>query len=324
MVDARRLRVLCEVARQGSFSAAAASLGYTQPAVSRQVALLEAEVGTILVRRLPQGVVLTDAGQLLVARGEKILAQLDDVEVELKAIAGLEGGRLRFAAFASACVSVVPLAIARFRERYPAVELTVNMADPNESVPRLRSGELDLILTHDPLDRSQGEAGTITMGDTARPTSIETIPLFDDPMYVALPVGHPLGDASPITLASFAAEPWMLATPRICPDSRLLLQACHAAGFEPRIAFESDDYSVILGFVAAGVGVALIPDMMLRGVRDDVVVRPLEPPPPPRQIMAAVPAGYRSPAMDAMLGVLREVSEEWVAGRLTFTDVIAA
>src|SRR5579859_3842968 len=323
MVDVRRLRVLCEVARQGSFSAAASALGYTQPAVSRQVALLEAEVGTMLVRRLPQGVALTDAGRVLVARGEKILAQLDDVEVELKAIAGLEGGRLRFAAFASACVSIVPLAIARFRQRYPAVELTVNMADPNESIPRLRGGELDLVLTHDPLDRERYELGTITVGEGGRPASLETIHLFDDPMYVALPTGHALADENPVTLESFAAEPWMLATPRTCPDSRLLLRACHAAGFEPRVAFESDDYSVILGFVAAGVGVALIPDMMARGVRDDVVIRRLEPPPPPRQIMAALPESYRSPAMDAMLGVLREVGEEWVAGRLVLDGALA-
>jgi DNA-binding transcriptional LysR family regulator len=321
MVDVRRLRVLCEVARQGSFSAAAATLGYTQPAVSRQIALLEAETGAILVRRLPQGVALTDVGRVLVARGEKILAQLDDIEVELKAMAGLEGGRLRFAAFASACVSIVPLAIARFRQRYPAVELSVNMADPHESVPRLRGGELDLVLTHDPLDH--GEAGTITVGDAGRPGSIETVHLFDDPMYVALPAGHQLADSDPVTLQSFAAEPWMLATPRSCPDSRLLLRACHTAGFEPRIAFESDDYSVILGFVAAGVGVALIPDMMARGVRDDVVVRPLEPPPPPRQIMAALPSGYRSPAMEAMLGVLGEVSQEWVAEQLVLSEAVS-
>jgi len=321
MVDVRRLRVLCEVARQGSFSAAAASLGYTQPAVSRQVALLEAEVGTTLVRRLPQGIALTDAGRVLVARGEVIMAQLDDVEVELKAMAGLEGGRVRFAAFASACVTIVPLAIARFRERYPAVELTVNMLDPMESVPKLRGGELDLILTHDPMELL--EIGAITVGERGRSTGLEIIHLFDDPMYVALPAGHALADVDSVTLESFAAEPWMLATPRSCPDSRLLLRACHAAGFEPRVAFESDDYSVILGFVAAGVGVALIPDMMARGVRDDVVIRRLEPPPPPRQIMAALPESYRSPAMDAMLGVLREVGEEWVAGRLVLDGALA-
>jgi DNA-binding transcriptional LysR family regulator len=83
--------------------------------------------------------------------------------------------------------------------------------------------------------------------------------------------------------------------------------------FEPHIAFQNDDYPAILGFVAARVGVALIPDMVARGVRDDVVVRALDPPTPPRPIMAVVPAGYRSPAAQAMLVILREISEEWVA-----------
>jgi DNA-binding transcriptional LysR family regulator len=105
----------------------------------------------------------------------------------------------------------------------------------------------------------------------------------------------------------------MLATTHSCPDSRLFLRACHAAGFEPRIAFQNDDYPAILGFVAAGVGVALIPDMVARGVREDVVVRRLDPPPPARPILAALPPGYRSPAAAAMLAVLREVSDAWVS-----------
>jgi DNA-binding transcriptional LysR family regulator len=107
----------------------------------------------------------------------------------------------------------------------------------------------------------------------------------------------------------------MLATTHTCPDSRLFLRACHAAGFEPRIAFQNDDYPAILGFVAAGVGVAMIPDMVARSVRDDVVVRDLMPPAPPRPILATVPHGYRSPAVSAMLAVLKEVSDDWVASR---------
>jgi DNA-binding transcriptional LysR family regulator len=299
MLDTRRLRVLCEVARHGSFSAAAAALGYTQPAVSRQIALLEAEAGALLVRRVPQGAVLTDAGQLLARRAEAILASLEDTENELRALAGLEGGRLRLCSFASAAASIVPLAVARFRARHPAVELTIAMGDPVDSIPRLRAGELDLALSHDPLL----EGG------------IETVHLFDDPMYVALPVEHPLAAEARLRLANFAQEPWMLATTNSCPDSRLFLRACHDAGFEPQIAFQNDDYPAILGFVAAGVGVALIPDMVCRGIRDDVVVRELEPAPPSRPIAAALPEGYRSPAAAAMLTVLREVSDEWVSSR---------
>jgi DNA-binding transcriptional LysR family regulator len=301
MIDVRRLRVLCEVARHGSFSGAAAALGYTQPAVSRQIATLEAEVGAMLVLRVPKGAVLTDAGRLLVERGEAILARLDDAEAELHALAGLEGGRLRLASFASAAVSVVPRAITRFRECHPAVELSIAMLDPAYSLPQLISGELDMALSHD------SEAGA----DSA----VEVVHLFDDPMYVAMPSGHPLADAPALDLASFSSEPWMLATTNTCPDSRLFLRACHAAGFEPQIAFQHDDYPAMLGFVAAGVGVALIPDMVTRAIRDDVVVRALDRPPPPRPIAAVLPAGYRSPAAAAMLGILREVSDAWVAER---------
>src|SRR5947209_11841828 len=179
MLDTRRLRVLIEVARQGSFSAAAETLGYTQPAVSRQIATLEAELGTQLVRRVPQGAVLTDAGRLLVERGEAIVASLVSAEEEPRQLAGLDGGRLRLASFASAAASIMPVAVARFREAYPAVELDITMADPAESVPELRAGRLDLALSHDPLDELDR-------------SGIELVHLFDDPMYVVMPSGHPL------------------------------------------------------------------------------------------------------------------------------------
>lgn len=318
MLDTRRLRVFREVARQGSFSAAADALGYTQPAVSRQIATLEAELGTVLVRRVPQGAVLTDAGTLLLERADAILARLDDVETELRALAGLEGGRLRLATFASAAASIVPPAVARFRARHPGVELNIVMADPVDSLPGLRAGELDLALSHDPLNDASANGvrtGPDAGGTTREALGIELTHLFDDPMYVAMPATHPLAGQPRLDLSHFAEDPWMLATTATCPDSRLFLRACHEAGFEPRIAFQNDDYPAILGFVAAGVGVALIPDMVTRGVREDVVVRILDPAPPPRPIMVAMPAGYRAPAAVAMLTVLREVAEEWVAER---------
>lgn len=310
MLDTRRLRVLCEVARHGSFSAAAAELGYTQPAVSRQIATLEAEVGAILIRRVPQGAVLTDAGRLLVQRSEPILARLSEVEYELRALAGLDAGHLRLASFASAAASILPIAIAEFRRRHPTIEIGVVMADPIESFPMLRAGELDFAISHDPMGGLVEELGA---------TGFDLVHLFDDPMYVALPVGHRLADGVQLDLARFADEPWMLATTNSCPDSKLFLRACHAAGFEPRIAFQNDDYPAILGFVAAGVGVALVPDMVARGVREDVVIRALEPPAPSRPIFAAFPAGYRSPAAAAMLDVFREISETWVNERLVLS-----
>jgi DNA-binding transcriptional LysR family regulator len=306
MLESRRLRVLCEVARHGSFSAAAEALGYTQPAVSRQIATLEAEVGATLVRRVPQGAVLTDAGRLLAERGTAVLSYLQDMEDELHALLGMRGGTLRLATFASAAGSIVPRAVACFRDRHPDVELTVEMFDPDESIPRLRAGEFDLVMSHDPREdpERQGQAD-----------DLDVVALFDDPMYVALPSGHRLGDAPALSMADFSSEPWMLATGRTCPDARLFMRACHDAGFEPRIAFQNDDYGAILGFVAAGVGVALVPDIVTRAVRGDVVIRELDPAPPPRPISVILPAGYRSPAASAMLAVLQEVGEAWVRDR---------
>ena len=304
MLDARRLRVFCEVARTGSFSAAGVSLGYTQPAVSRQIATLESEVGMALVRRVPQGAVLTDAGRLLAERGEAILARLAETEQELRALAGLEGGTLKMASFASAAAAIVPEAVARFRARHPSVELQIVMADPWEALPRLRAGELDLALSH---DRDALEASA------AEASAVDFELLFEDPMYVALPVGHRLAGAPEVRLEEFREEPWMLATLNTCPDSRLFRRSCTEAGFEPRIAFQNDDYGAILGFVAAGVGVALVPDMVVRQVRSDVVIRALSPRTPARPICAAIPAGYRSPAVEAMLDVLRGVAADWVA-----------
>ena len=303
MLDTRRLKVLCEVARHGSFSAAAEALGYTQPAVSRQIATLEAETGLTLVRRLPQGAALTDAGRLLVSRSNAILARLDDAEAELWALRGLSGGRLRLASFASAASSLVPPAVVKFRQRYPQVELSVSMAEPIDALPRLRSGELDMALSHDPLwslDRS---------------SEIELVHLFDDPMYIAMPAGHALAETEPLSLAAFSDEQWMLSMLASCPDARLFRRACVEAGFEPRIALENDDYSAVLGFVAAGLGVALVPEMVTRVVRTDIVIRALEPAPPPRPINAAMPTDYRTAAASAMIEVLHEVADQWVAAR---------
>ena len=313
MLDVRRLRVLHEVARHGSLSAAAVELGYTQPAVSRQIAVLESEVGVKLLRRLPQGVVLTDAGTVLVRHAGQVIASLARAEDELRAQSDLSGGSLRMAVFASAAASFMPLALARFRDRHPGVELAVIVADPEDSLPLLRAGELDLAVCNaadDALEQTRG-----------RPASgaglpVERLDLFDDPMYVALPADHPLAQTSPLTLAELADESWMLATKGSCPDADLFFELCAVEGIEPRVAFQYDDYAALLGFVAAGVGISVLPDMVARASREDVIVRVPEPPLPPRPVSAAVLSGYRAPAVIAMLALLQELAPEWEAGRI--------
>ena len=304
MLDVRRMRVLREVAARGSFSAAADALSYTQSAVSQQIAALEREAGTKLVERSARGVRLTDAGRVLVDHADVILARLADAEAELEAIAGLRGGRLRATSFPSAGSTIMPIAIARFRERHPRVELSLHLAEPPDAIDQLRAGECDVALTVEASFDSPCDDG------------IERIHLLDDPMYVALPAGHPLARKRNLKLAELVGEDWMLGSTGTCPDTSIFLRACQTAGFEPRIAFHSDDYYAIQGFVAAGMGISFIPDLALVTVRDDVVIRSLGPRAPVRRIMAATAAdSYRSPAKQAMLDILVEVGAEFAGGR---------
>jgi DNA-binding transcriptional LysR family regulator len=300
MLDVRRLRVLREVAAQGSFSAAAEALSYTQSAVSQQIAALEREADARLVERSARGVTLTEAGRALVGHAEAILARLADAEEELQAIAGLRGGRLRLAAFPSACSTLMPLAVARFREAHPGVELSLCPAEPEDGMRLLRTGECDVALSIE------------TTFARRHDDDLEAVPLVDDPMYIMLPQGHPMTSRSRIRLSDLADEPWMIGTTSTCPDSSIFLRACAAAGFEPNIAFNLDDYNAIQGFVAAGMGVAFIPDLALVNVRDDVVIRSFGPRPPVRRIVALTLAdSYRSPAKQAMLDVLVDVASEF-------------
>lgn len=304
MLDVKRMRVLREVALRGSFSAAADALSYTQSAVSQQIATLERETGTTLVERSARGVRLTDAGAALVRHTDAILARLADAEAELEAIAGLRGGRIRLAAFPTAAATVMPRAIAAFRERHPAVEISLVPREPDDALAALKAGEVDI--------------AAVILDETTPPEyeGIELTHLLDDPMYAMLPIGHPHAAKSRLRLADLSGERWMLGSTRKCPDTAILLRACMSAGFDAQIAFHSDDYLAIQGLVASGLGVALIPDLALVAVRDDVVVRELTGATPVRRIFAAtLKDGYCSPATAAMLGILGEICADFCIGR---------
>jgi len=303
MLDVRRMRVLREVALRGSFSAAADSLSFTQSAISQQIAALEREAGAVLVERSARGVRLTDAGEAVVRHAEGILARLAEAESELEAIAGLRGGRLRIAAFESAAGTIMPVAVSQFAAQHPGVELSMALMEPEDSLGALRSGEIDLALT----------VGPGAPGDREGEGVIHHH-LLEDPMYLVLPCGHPLARKRGLKLADVAEEPWIGGEPN-CECTRMITDVCLRHGFHPRIAFETDDYSAVQGFVAAGVGVSLIAELGLRTVRDDIVVRPLGRDTPVRQIFATTLKGYRSPATLAMLEVLREAGEGHAAHR---------
>jgi DNA-binding transcriptional LysR family regulator len=299
MLNVNRLRILREVAARGSFSAAAQSLSYTQSAVSQQIATLEAETGTLLVERRPRGLRLTPAGQALVEHTDAIMARLESAEAELASIAGLGGGRLRMASFPTAGATLMPLAVAEFSVRHPGVELTLAEGEPEEMAPRLRDGEFDLGL----LFRFPGVGAGFD--------GLHTTDLLEDPLYLALPREHRLAERRTLRLADLAGEAWVQ-TSADSPCARHVVRSCHAAGFEPRVSFESDDYLTVQGLVAAGVGVALIPRLALSGVRDDIAVRELSPSSPVRHVLAATVRGAQVPAAAAMLEILRGAAAAYI------------
>ena len=178
------------------------------------------------------------------------------------------------------------------------------MAEPPEGIEKLRAGEVDVALLID------------TPWECSTDTAIEREHLLDDPMYVCLPKAHERAGRVRLRLEDLVDESWLLGTTGTCPDASIFLRACERAGFEPRIAFQSDDYLAIQGFVAAGMGVSFIPDLALVTVRDDVVIRELTPRAPSRRIVAgSLAGGYRSPAAAAMLDILVEVGAEFQTGR---------
>ena len=300
MLDVRRMKVLREVAARGSFSAAAEALSFTQSAVSQQVAALEREAGAILLERGPRGVRLTDAGRALVSHADAIIARLEDAEEELAALAGLRGGRLRIASFQSAGATLVPRAVRAFHERHPKVELGMVEAEPDEAQLRLRSGDIDLALVYD-FEPIPGTLG----GD------FELTHLIDDRYDAVIARDHSLADRRRVRLEDLAGELW-IAGSAACGCREITERACRDAGFEPSVAFEADETMAAQALVAAGVGVTIFPRLALNPLHPDVVARSLGRDAPVRRIWAARLAdGYRSPACEAMLQILRDVAGEF-------------
>jgi DNA-binding transcriptional LysR family regulator len=298
MLNVARLRVLREVAQLGSFSAAATALDYTQSAVSQAVATLEAEIGAALLHRDRRGVRPTVAGVALLAHADGILARIELAEADVQAILGVSGGLLRMASFPSAGATLMPLAISRFRALHPGVGLTLAEAEPEQIVPRLRAGEFDLALLFE--FRGGGSLGA----------GLARTDLLEDPLHVVLPRAHPLAARPSLRLADLREEQ-LIQTSQASSCARHVVRACHAAGFAPAVSFESDDYATVQGLVAAGVGVALIPQLALTSVRPDVVIRALAPRPPVRRVVAAAPRDAAVPAASAMLGVLADVARRY-------------
>ena len=285
------------IAEEGSFTAAALSLGYTQPAVSQMVRRLEQRTGTALVERVGRSVRLTEAGEVLARHAGPVLKALDAAEEEVAAIAGLRAGRVRLMAFPSSSATLVPRALALVKQRYPDVKVTFTEAEPPESLAALRAGECDLAVAfaYEGTDLGRGE-------EDLELFSIHK--LMDDEVRLALPRTHPLATRTEVDLSDLADEPWIAGCPR-CRGH--LLQMCHDEGFNPNVAFETEDYVAVMGLVSEGLGVALIPDLILRTAHHhDVVTLPIKPASRRHIHIVTTPDLERVPAVQATIAALEE------------------
>lgn len=253
MFDSRHIQVFHEVVRTGSYSAAARNLGYTQPAVSQQMRALERTAGTPLFTRAGRGLRLTEAGEVLARHAEGILADLSVAREQISAITGLRAGRIRICAFPSASATIVPEAAAYVTAHHPGLHIQLLEEEPPDSLEALRRGECDIAL-----------AFAYPGVEEELPDDFVEAPVLDDPVRLLLPSGHSLAGRDAIDLAELAGERWIAGCAR-CRGHFVGL--CSSAGFEPEIAFTTDDNLAVQSLVAAGVGIALMPSLVLSSVR---------------------------------------------------------
>lgn len=264
-LDAHALRVVKAIADEGSLTGAAASLGYSQPALSQLLKRLEARIGVPLTERVGRRMRLTEAGEVLARHAPAVTSALDAAAGELDELRGLRTGRVRLAAFPSASATLVPRLFAELARTHPGITLTYVEAEPPEAVDAVRAGRADIAVTFSyPGDRDDPH------GESALGLAVREIGL--DELRAVLPSGHPAA-SGPVDLAELADADWIAGCPR-CRGH--LLEACATAGFTPRIGFETDNFVAVQSLVAMGLGVALLPRLALESTppREGIVAQP--------------------------------------------------
>lgn len=295
MLEVRRLQVLRAVVTSGSVSAAATNLGYTPSAISQQVAALEKEVGVALLERVGRGVQPTAAGRLLTEHAAIIGKHVAEAETALADLRAGRTGRLAIRYFASVGATLIAPALARLRREHPGVQVDLQMTDPAQVLLDVTQGRIDLAIVVRPHDRPHD--------------GLRFVHLLDDPYRAVLPKGHRLAAKRVLDLADLADEPWVGSEwPGPCLDA--IVDSCAAAGFSPDFVVDSEDYATAQGFVGAGLGVSLIPDLGLAGRHPHVVVRKVRNPHPVRAIHAAVrDTSLGQPALDGLLDALQDAAK---------------
>jgi len=286
------LRTFHEVAAHGSITAAARSLGYTQSAVSRQIAALELAVDARLLDRQARGVELTEHGRCLLGHAEALLRRLDAARSDLRALDHLGTGRLQVGAFPTANAALIPRAMAEFAAQHPDVALSLVEGTSRVQLANLETGDVDIAVVSAFPDHAL---------DTTR---FEFVYLLDDAILIALPQSHELATRKAVRLAELAGERW-IAGP-VSADSRTLSPLRLRLAPEARIDFLVGEWTAKLGLVAAGLGITLVPSTASPAMRADIALVPLHPDDGPgRRVYAATMCGRtHSPAVTAFIEIL--------------------
>jgi molybdate transport repressor ModE-like protein len=298
-LDSQTLRVVRAIADTGSITAAAASLGYSQPAVSQTVRRLEQRLGMPVLTRVPRGALLTEAGDILARHAATVLRSIDSAAEELAELAGLRTGWVRIAAFPSASSTIVPRLIERMSADYPGLRFRYIEAEPPEAVQAVRDHTADIALTFSYPGDPDDPHGASAAGLTATPLWREDMVLIlrRDGNSSLSP------DASPLALGSLASAGWIAGCPR-CRGH--LLHLCAAHGFTPSIDYETDNVSAVLAMVEAGLGVALLPSLALASVPlpANVVARHPATPDSRTVHLVSAEASHRVPAIAATIAAI--------------------
>jgi DNA-binding transcriptional LysR family regulator len=295
MLDVRRMQVLRAVVTSGSVTAAATNLGYTPSAVSQQIAVLERQAGLPLLERVGRGVRPTAAGRLLTEHAAIIGQHVAEAETALADLRAGRTGRLAIRYFATAGAALVPPALAKLRADHPRVQVDLRLINPADPLAEVVKGDADLAI--------------MVPGREEPADGIRLVHLLDDPYHAVLPKGHPLAAKRVLDLAEMAEEPWVNNELSAGPCLDRMLAACASAGFNPNFVVQSDDYATAQGFVAAGLGVTLIPSLGLGQRHPAVAVRRVRNPVPVRSIYAAVrETSLAQPALAGLLDALRDAA----------------
>ncbi len=249
-MELHQLRYAESVGRHLHFTRAAEELNVAQPSVSQQIRKLEAELGVPLFHRMKRRVALTEAGALFLPRARAMLQLLDEARAEVHELSGMRRGTLSVGAPPSVGTHLIPAAISAFSRQQPGIALTFREGGSRTLVTLLQDGELDLAVVIQPV----------------RNPALTTMPLMKEELLLAVPRDHPLAKRESVDLTELRDEPFVMLREGAYDLRDQTIVACRRAGFTPRVGLDGGEMDSVPRFVAAGLGITILPAMVLRDI----------------------------------------------------------